>query len=155
MITSILNKFGWRRNPVIDELNQVIREYIEAQPPLPLESCFCSSLSCEQCGSLRRQSLLSCESLSQWSSAEQGGTSHTCCEPSLFPAISSVEAELKSRRKFDNVSMLQKWIHELETKVRVYPFLKAQAKILTHKFRNRRIYKCVRMNILKRNRYCE
>jgi hypothetical protein len=118
MIATILSSLGWNKNSEADGLNQVIRDYIESQPPLPLDSCFCSSTTCGQCGFLRRQTMLSRESLSSSCSsnipAEIEGISAASYDTKSSSDDENFQIESESRRKFENIAMIQKWIRELE-----------------------------------------
>ncbi len=123
MISSILSRIGWRQKcSESDELNALIREYIEAQPPLALNSCFCSSEKCKLCEVAHQQIFLSRDRLSTCESTDFSGGHSNCddqlgsCTSESLEHTSGSEEETIARWN-DGRSMLQRWLHELPCKV--------------------------------------
>ena len=125
MISSILSRIGWRQKCESDELNVLIREYIEAQPPLALNSCFCSSEKCKLCEVAHQRIVLSRDRLSTCESTDLSG-GHSYCEDHIGSCTSeslgdySMGSEEETTVLWDDGrSMLQRWLHELPSKVGV------------------------------------
>uniref|UniRef100_A0A7S0LXF1 Uncharacterized protein n=1 Tax=Cryptomonas curvata TaxID=233186 RepID=A0A7S0LXF1_9CRYP len=131
MISSILSRIGWRQKCESDELSGLIREYIEAQPPLALNSCFCSSEKCKFCEMAHQQIVLSRDRLSTCESTDFSG-GHSYCEDHIGSSSSESVGDYSMGSEDemtvlwdDGRSMLQRWLHELPVQVELEPCCRA------------------------------
>jgi hypothetical protein len=131
MISSIITRMGWKSSKFeTDGLNSLIREYLESQPPLILNTCFCSSKTCKSCENIHRHSILSFEALSSSCDTPRPADSHescTCydnveeasCTSETAGPFNCENDDEKSRfdRRCSDSTMLRRWIHELSNQV--------------------------------------
>ena len=115
MIHSILNSFGWHNDD--DNLDSMIRDYVEAQPPLMLDACFCSSRTCKLCQSVLKPTTPSLDSFFS-RSQKIACSSDSSCEVESLESMgtdhSTSQSEFNEKDlDFQDSWMLRKWIREL------------------------------------------